>query len=51
VQVTVAAPTALEAETLAKAALLAGPVSAFDVVAGHAAVLIHDGGEVVEVGA
>lgn len=43
-------PTAAEAETLAKTALLSGPEGARPVLAGHGGLLIHDGGRVEPVG-
>lgn len=46
VSATALAPTALEAETLAKVALLAGPERARDVLAERGGVLIHDNGDV-----
>jgi thiamine biosynthesis lipoprotein len=49
VQATALAPTALEAETLAKTALLSGPLRARRVLAGGG-VLIHDDGTVEAVG-
>jgi thiamine biosynthesis lipoprotein len=46
---TALAPTALEAETLAKAALLSGPERAREVLAASGGVLIHDDGSIEEV--
>jgi thiamine biosynthesis lipoprotein len=46
VSVTATAPTALEAETLAKAALLAGPDAAREGVRSQGGVLVHDDGAV-----
>ncbi len=42
--------TALEAETLAKAALLAGPAGGRELLAEHGGVLVHDDGDVETVG-
>jgi FAD:protein FMN transferase len=50
VSVTAMAPTVLEAETIAKAALLSGPAGARRWLAAHGGVLVHDGGEVEHVG-
>ncbi len=50
VQATALAPTALAAEALAKAALLAGPEGARRRLADHGGVLIHDSGEIEAVG-
>ena len=50
VQVTALAPTALEAETLAKTALLAGPLRARRLLARAGGVLVHDDGRVEPVG-
>jgi FAD:protein FMN transferase len=50
VQVTAIAPTALEAETLSKAALLGGPDRAREVLAQYGGALIHDEGAVELVG-
>jgi thiamine biosynthesis lipoprotein len=47
---TALAPTALEAEALAKAALLSGPQRAPAVLAAHGGVLVHDAGLVERVG-
>lgn len=49
-QVTALAPTALEAETRAKAALLSGPHRARRLLAGGGGVLVHDDGSVETVG-
>ena len=46
VSVTALAPTALEAETLAKAALLSGPRGGAALLAEHGGLLVHDDGEV-----
>jgi thiamine biosynthesis lipoprotein len=46
VSATATAPTALEAETLAKVALLSGPDRARELLAGRGGVLIHDNGDV-----
>ena len=46
VSVTALAPTALEAETLAKAALLRGPRAAGALLAVHGGVLVHDDGDI-----
>jgi FAD:protein FMN transferase len=48
---TAVGPSALEAETLSKMALLLGPDGARDVLAEHGGVITHDGGEVEAVGA
>ncbi len=48
--VTALAPTALEAETLSKAALLLGPFGARRVLAEHGGLIVHDSGEVEQVG-
>ncbi len=48
--VTALAPTALEAETLSKAALLLGPLGARRVLAEHGGLIVHDDGEVEEIG-
>lgn len=45
VAATALAPTALEAETLAKAALLSGPLGARRWLAEHGGVVVHDDGE------
>jgi len=47
---TALAPTALEAEALAKAALLSGPEGARRVLAARGGILIHDSGEAERVG-
>jgi thiamine biosynthesis lipoprotein len=47
---TALAPTALEAEALAKAALLSGPAGARRVLAGGGGVLVHDSGDVERTG-
>jgi thiamine biosynthesis lipoprotein len=44
IAVTATAPTALEAETIAKAALLTGPAGARERLARHGGVLVHDDG-------
>ncbi|MGZ6642320.1 MAG: FAD:protein FMN transferase [Solirubrobacteraceae bacterium] len=44
VTVTALGPTALEAETLAKTALLSGPAAAPELLARHGGVLVHDDG-------
>jgi thiamine biosynthesis lipoprotein len=44
ISVTATAPTALEAETIAKSALLAGPERARARIARHGGVLVHDDG-------
>ena len=51
VSATALAPTALEAETLAKVALLGGAVRARRALARHGGVLVHDDGAVERVGA
>jgi thiamine biosynthesis lipoprotein len=51
VTVTALGPTALEAETLAKAALLSGAAAARELLAAHGGVLVHDDGEVELAGA
>jgi thiamine biosynthesis lipoprotein len=51
VSVTALAPTALEAETLAKLALLSGPNGAREVLGAHGGLLVHDDGEVELAGA
>ncbi len=48
--VTALAPSALEAETLSKAALLLGPLGARRVLAEHGGLIVHDEGEVEEIG-
>jgi thiamine biosynthesis lipoprotein len=50
VTVTALAPTALEAETLAKAALLSGPRTGGELLVEHGGVLVHDDGDVELVG-
>jgi len=50
VAATALAPTALEAEALAKAALLSGPAAARRVLWAHGGVLVHDDGAVEPVG-
>jgi thiamine biosynthesis lipoprotein len=47
---TALAPTALEAETLAKTALLAGPRAARELLCASGGVLVHDDGDVEPVG-
>jgi FAD:protein FMN transferase len=47
---TALAPTALEAETLTKMALLLGPLGARGVLARHGGVIVHDDGDVEEIG-
>jgi len=51
IQATALAPTALEAETLAKLALLRGPHAGRRILTGHGGALILDDGEVVLAGA
>jgi FAD:protein FMN transferase len=51
IQATAIAPSALEAETLSKAALLSGPERAREIVAPFGGALVHDDGEVELVGA
>jgi thiamine biosynthesis lipoprotein len=51
VSATATAPTALEAETLAKTALLRGPAGAHRVLGRRGGVLVHDDGTVERVGA
>jgi thiamine biosynthesis lipoprotein len=51
VSVTAVGPSALEAETLAKAALLSGPAAGRELLVAHGGVLVHDDGEVELVGA
>ena len=46
VAVTALAPTALEAETLAKAALLSGPRAGAALLVEHGGLLVHDDGDV-----
>jgi thiamine biosynthesis lipoprotein len=48
--VTALAPSALEAETLSKQALLLGPLGARRVLAEHGGVVVHDDGAVEEIG-
>jgi thiamine biosynthesis lipoprotein len=48
--VTALAPTALEAETLSKTALLLGPLGARRVLGEHGGVIVHDDGDVEEIG-
>jgi FAD:protein FMN transferase len=48
--VTALAPTALEAETLSKAALLLGPLGARRVLGEHGGLVVHDDGDVEEIG-
>ncbi len=50
VGVTALAPTALEAETLSKMALLLGPLGARRVLAEHGGLVIHDDGDVEQIG-
>lgn len=50
IQATALAPTAAEAETLAKAALLSGPAGARRLLAQHGGVIVLDSGEVEEIG-
>jgi thiamine biosynthesis lipoprotein len=50
VAVTAVAPSALEAETLAKAALLSGPERAHEVLAERGGLIVYDGGETQLVG-
>jgi thiamine biosynthesis lipoprotein len=50
VQATAIAPTALEAETLSKTALLTGPERARHVLAPYGGALIYDDGDVELVG-
>ena len=47
---TALAPSALEAETLAKTALLLGPAEAPGVLEEHGGLLVHDSGDVQLVG-
>jgi thiamine biosynthesis lipoprotein len=47
---TALAPTALEAETLAKVALLSGPARALRVLARHGGLIVRDDGEVMAAG-
>jgi FAD:protein FMN transferase len=48
--VTALGASALEAETLSKMALLSGPLGARGVLALHGGLIVHDGGEVEEIG-
>ncbi len=50
ISVTALAPTALEAETLAKAALLSGPEHAHHWLTRHGGIAIHDDGDVERFG-
>lgn len=50
VGVTALASSALEAETLSKMALLSGPLGARRVLASHGGVIVHDDGDVEQVG-
>jgi FAD:protein FMN transferase len=50
IQATALAPTALEAETLAKTAVLRGPLGGRDVLARHGGALVLDDGELVFAG-
>jgi thiamine biosynthesis lipoprotein len=47
---TALAPTALEAETLAKTALLSGPARALRVLSRHGGLVVREDGDVVPVG-
>jgi FAD:protein FMN transferase len=47
---TALAPTALEAETLSKMALLLGPLGARRVLAEHGGLVVHDDGDVEQIG-
>jgi len=47
---TALAPSALEAETLSKMALLLGPLGARRVLAEHGGLIVHDDGDVEEIG-
>jgi len=47
---TALAPSALEAETLSKTALLRGPLGARSVLAEHGGLVVHDDGDVEEIG-
>jgi thiamine biosynthesis lipoprotein len=47
---TALAPTTLEAETLSKVALLAGPRGARRALAGHGGIVVHADGEVERIG-
>jgi hypothetical protein len=48
---TALAPSALEAETLTKVALLSGPMGARRALAEHGGLIVHNDGEVEPVGA
>jgi thiamine biosynthesis lipoprotein len=48
--VTALAPSALEAETLSKMALLLGPMAARRVLAEHGGLIVHEDGDVEEIG-
>jgi thiamine biosynthesis lipoprotein len=50
ISVTALAPTALEAETLSKAALLRGPAGGRETLAAHGGLVVHDDGDVELVG-
>ena len=50
VGVTALAPSAIEAETLSKMALLSGPLGARRVLAPHGGLIVHDDGEVEQIG-
>jgi thiamine biosynthesis lipoprotein len=50
VGVTALAPSALEAETLSKMALLSGPLGARRVLTRHGGLIVHDDGDVEEIG-
>jgi len=50
ISVTALAPTALEAETLTKTALLSGPDRARDILAEHGGLMVRDDGDVEPVG-
>ena len=50
VGVTALAPSALEAETLSKMALLSGPLGARRVLSRHGGLIVHDDGDVEELG-
>ena len=47
---TALAPTGVEAETLSKAALLSGPVGARQMLSVHGGLIVHEDGEVEQVG-
>jgi thiamine biosynthesis lipoprotein len=51
VSVTAFGPSALEAETTAKAALLSGPAAARELIRAHGGLLVHDDGDVELAGA